>query len=342
MGRGIATRQSFTELLPAICCQPSPIYRTLCENDVDKKLCPLTPDILGEYFILDRWQNHRRYMETLTEIAWDYKSWPSVEFITRTAQDFPESHVIDWIVDQIKRNPDSHYKKSVLLGNLVDCYGEIKKIDKAEKYFGYIYSLWWQNKNDRHISLQLAKAGFCLVFDHVDINKAVRCYDRLKESLKDYKNDEYISLQLMKAGFCLVHDYGKYDKIDQSQNIFNGLYGLWQQHKTDEYISVQLAKAGFCLVHDYGRLKQIERAQSIFDTIYDLWGQQHKSDVYIAFQLARAGFCLMSACRCIGKDKIADDMKRKVCELKPTFHGSKNTLEILETSAGISMSKLFN
>ena len=280
------------------------IYEVLCDNKSNKKLHPFSPDILGEYFVLGCWKKNRYVMKILTKIAWEYESWSLNNFIIRSVEDFPENEMIDEIVSVIGLDGSFDYRKSVLLFGLVSYYSNSGDIEKAEKYFNTIEQLWVKNKQNTHISIQLARAGLHLMKNYKNIDKAIRFYSRLKRNLRNCKENKFVSIQLVKAEFCLIFKYGELGEIGDAPDFLNQIHLTWKKyHPKDRHISCVFAKAGFRLVDSSTSKGEIEIAEEARDRINELkgisisgnineFGRLYTANGFIADRLEKASYII--------------------------------------------------
>lgn len=146
------------DILPSLSDFQDNIYEKLCDNNSSNKLPSMEPDILGEYFILQLWENGsqgRCTIELLTKIACTCNPRSLTVFLTRLVSDFPLNRKLSIILNTaISENSDKK-EKTILLCCLAWSSCMTKSFDKAIKYYRSAKKLWNEQNchNDKEISL---------------------------------------------------------------------------------------------------------------------------------------------------------------------------------------------
>ena len=117
---------------------------------------PLEPDILGELFILERWagefgvdsspESQRRWTQRTLEIALAHRGHPTVDFLKRCADDFPEHGSLLRLPDLgIPEGDDANYgyfvDYSVVFGRIANLMSKSGHVDIAAKRYDRLIQL---------------------------------------------------------------------------------------------------------------------------------------------------------------------------------------------------------
>jgi len=272
-------------------------YKILCDDEIIKELNPMTPDILGEYFVLKRWEGDMAEaceMELLMKIAWQYKPWGIIDFITRAAKDFQIDERLDRVIELIEVEEEYYRERAILLFNLSKSYGKARKFDKAVKYYERIKDLWNSGyQKDKEISLVLATAAYnqiCSYGAARELDNAAIDYEYLKDLWNSgYQKDKEISLRLADAAVNLTQYYSDAKELNNAAGYYEHLKDLWNSgYQKDKEISLGIADAAYQLTCCYAKTGKFVKAVKCYNRIKDLWNSGYQKDKEITLVLTKA------------------------------------------------------
>ncbi len=211
-------------------------YKILCDDEISEELSPMAPDILGGYFILQRWKGDIAEvceMKLLTKIAWQYNSDSISDFIFRIASDFPSVDRVATMI-RIAKACDGVHSEPILLCYLVKAYTHPGNYDIAVQNYNSVKKLWGGNQRDKFISSILASVARVLIaFCYLDkkLGEAVKCYDCIESLWKNGRQkDQYISRKLAESASIIAAWYYEIEKLDKGIQYYDRLEELWRHH----------------------------------------------------------------------------------------------------------------
>ncbi|MCH8030949.1 MAG: tetratricopeptide repeat protein, partial [Bacteroidetes bacterium] len=112
-------------------------------------LAPLEPDLLGECFVLERWDEiGSRLGGRILGAAWRHAPHNSAIFVLRSTRDFPAHPALRALQGVADETPESRWWWSALAADLVGVYGKAGNLDRASDFVEELRDVAHRNPND--------------------------------------------------------------------------------------------------------------------------------------------------------------------------------------------------
>ena len=248
---------SVTNILPSRLELNYKIYNILSDSPTDTFLQPLTPDILGEYFVLYKWRDKTSFfcdMQLLVTLAFIYRNHAFNDFVLRFFADFYDEKIIVEFMQAIvnnfmaknlpNNNPNSTYidRYTTLdllekLSSHVIRYYEEGKINVADECHKVLFELWEKEfQENGYVLYRISGIKFFLIkhFFVKHNNTAINQFDYFQElwASKTSKGEYvHIAYSAAHAASILVILYCKAQKIKEAKHYFNQIKNIWKEHR---------------------------------------------------------------------------------------------------------------
>ncbi len=324
-------------------------YKLLSDNSSISRLCPLEPDILGEYFVLNEWAKSKRkkLIGMLWQKVWELLPVLAGWFLTRLFFDFADDIDYEQIKPKCQFNQDCSIVWLMTLFNIITIYVQSDNLEKAEEYFARLEELRHEgHQKDKEISLHVANAAFILMNYFArsgQFDKSEDYFIRIQGLRQEgHQKDKEISLQVAKAAVNLTNYFGKVNQFDKSEEYFVRLQELRQDgHQRDKEISLAVINAAFNLSSYFGDAGQIDKSVEYFARLEELRQDGYQKDIEISRVVANATFNLMLDLDKAGQhDKYVDYFAR-LEDLRQEGHQKDKEISLLVAKMALAIAIKF-
>jgi uncharacterized protein YjaG (DUF416 family) len=250
----------------------------------------LTPDLLGEYFIVKGWSTNQAdicKMEILMEIAWKYKPREMTHFILRTANDFKINEALLDRIVELTSGEDSLYSNRVsLLSTIAHYYHFTDNFTKVQPYHKLIEEIWENAQKDRTVNYHLAFVDFMQIDTYIknkDFLKASELHKRLASIWDSYfHKDTDISSYLADTSNHIAQYYCDINKPNKAETICHSIMAIRENgHQQNEFIALCYANTLQSLISYFCRNTNLKKTITYYDQLNELWENSFQKNIDI-------------------------------------------------------------
>jgi hypothetical protein len=330
----------------------SQLFKDMTGRPVQSHVPALEPDIVGEFFVLDRLTalanlrlgSGKTMAEALVERAWSVDAWHTANFFDRIRQDFPEHALARALVSRPPPIAASRMPWSVLAFNLIHHLGaDPATRAEALQLYQELKALAAAYPVEKKIRLEQVKAAVNLIA-HLGGDPATRAetlqlYQELKVLAAAHPAEEEFRLQQAKAAVNLIAHLGADPATRvQALEIYQELKALAAAHPEENEVRLMQANAIHNLTSHLGA-DPATRSQAL-ELYQDLKtpAAAHPAEKEIRLVQAKTAYCLIYD---LGADPTSRSQALELYQDLKTLaaaHPAEKEIGLVQAIAAISVS----
>ena len=245
----------------------------MCGTDAGYRIHPLEPDILGEFFTLERLENEPRKASAWIEHAWNNHPVGIAQFADRCGQDFIEHDAIKLLHAVKPENATGQLAWAMLAVILIHAYGDAERFGEARTLCDDLKHMAETDDSTPDIRLVQAHGTFFLLHIYCKAGQLVEA-SSLYGDLKTLAgaDDATSEIRLIHAAGAvnLIIDYGKAGRLGEAVTLYDDLKTLAGADDATAEFRLWRARGASALSACYMTTGALTEARIHLDTLNEL------------------------------------------------------------------------
>ena len=249
------------------------------DDEYNGVLQPLEPDLIGEFYVLEYWNQRRfqkEYFEKIKEVFWSESyTLPFAIFWERCIQNYCTENrfrvFFENGMERMEPKEDTGVAYDLFNMLLVVLIAYQENVD-AEKTLDRLRELSEKREGNEEIAVVYAQGLFNLSCDQGE-EKAEKTLDRLKELSEKREGNEEIALEYAKGLVNLINKQGE----EKAEKTLDRLRELSEKREGNEEIALRYAKGLVNLINKQGE----EKAEKTLDRLRELSEKRKENEEII-------------------------------------------------------------
>ncbi|HEX2091176.1 MAG TPA: tetratricopeptide repeat protein, partial [Longimicrobiaceae bacterium] len=212
-------------------------YRVMSGSRALQRLEPLTPDILGEMFVLDHLDPRKgadsRLAELFRQRAWEINPVGMIAFLARSTMDFPLHPTLNPLTQPVDTDPIVRIGWALAAFFLCTAHGSAGRISEARALYQDLVALSEAHPDEPAVREPRAKAAYNLMYDYIGhgkLEEARALYEGLVALSEAHPDEPAVREQRAMATVNLGVVYGKQGQLEAARALYEGLVALSEAH----------------------------------------------------------------------------------------------------------------
>lgn len=260
----------------------------------------LEPDLLGEYFLRERWHMpraahiaRRNAIRNDLLSAWEIDRLGCAQTLNRLSADFPDSSLSEWLLILIDEHGDDPVSAELLTILAVDAifdYGDAANFDQVANASRALRAVAGRFPGHSQIQFRLAR-GFGNAMggfgEHDRWRDFENAYAELRGVAERFLDDAPIQVELGRGMVTAIANYGRHARWDDLDSVYQELLELAARFPDSAKMQLERAFGAFNIIVKCGPIGRWEVVAGALRDL-DYLGRRFPQDLEIARLLARA------------------------------------------------------
>jgi len=346
--------------------QPKTLGEMLNESDLDRyramtgqpreegrrRRAPLTPDIVGEYFVLrlfdemdDGKPSNKKAWEDILTTALDLRSeWD--EFFSRLVEDFLKDERADRLFELMENRMDGREMDGHTVSFLFAFAFRLiaaGKLDRAERIMGVLSHLESRMSPGASVIAKhhsMLSSNLVIAFGEAGKPEVgERIYRELVDLAGKYKEEPELRMTQARAAFNLVIAFGEAEKPEEGERIYRELVDLAAKYEKKPEIRLNQVKAAVKMVLAFGDAGKPEEGERIYRELVDLAGK-YKEEPELRLNQTNAAVNMVFAFGDAGKTDEGERIYREIEKLAVKYE-KEPEIRLRQARAAVNLVTVF-